>query len=104
MSDKPVAKRLQVKSGRRLAVVGASVIVGYKIGVNKQRCDICEADVVLLFAANRGQLDLTLPSMLEKAPQDAIIWIAYPKLTSKLADKLSRNLFHALPAKSGWTP
>jgi Protein of unknown function (DUF3052) len=101
MSDKPVAERLQVKSGRRLAVVGASAIADYKIGINKQRCDISEADVVLMFAANRGQLDLTLPSMLEKAPQDAIIWIAYPKLTSKLAGDLSRNLIHALAAKSG---
>ena len=57
--------------------------------------------MVLLFAANRGQLGLTLPSMLEKAPEDAIIWIACPKLTSKLAGDLSRNLVHALAAKSG---
>jgi Protein of unknown function (DUF3052) len=101
MSDKPVAERLQVKGERRLAVIGASAIVDYKIGLNKQRCDISEADVVLLFAASRGQLGLTLPSMLEKAPEDAIIWIAYPKLTSNLAGDLSRNLVHALAAKSG---
>jgi hypothetical protein len=101
MSDKPVAERLQLKGERRLAVVGAPAIVDNKIGVKKQRCDICEADVILLFAADRGQLHSTLPSMLEKAPKDAIIWIAYPKLTSKLAGDLSRNLIHALAAKSG---
>ena len=101
MSDKPVAERLQVKNGRRLAVMGASAVVDNKIGVTKHRCDISEADVILLFAADRGQLDSTLPSMLEKAPRDAIIWIAYPKLTSKLAGDLSRNLIHALAAKSG---
>jgi len=101
MSDKPVAERLQVKGERRLAVVGASAVVDNKIGVKKQRCDISEADVILLFAADRGQLDSILPGMLEKAPKDAIIWIAYPKLTSKLAGDLSRNLIHALAAKSG---
>jgi Protein of unknown function (DUF3052) len=101
MSDKPVAERLQVKGERRLAVVGASAVVDNKIGVKKQRCDISEADVILLFAADRGQLDSSLPSMLEKAPRDAIIWIAYPKLTSKLAGDLSRNLIHALAANSG---
>ena len=101
MSDKPVAERLQVKGERRLAVVGAPAVVDNKIGVKKQRCDISEADVVLLFAADRGQLESTLPSMLEKAPRDAIIWIAYPKLTSKLAGDLSRNLIHALAARSG---
>ncbi len=101
MSDKPVAERLQVKGERRLAVVGASAVVDSKIGVRTQRCDISEANVILLFAADRGQLVSTLPSMLKKAPQDAIMWIAYPKLTSKLAGDLSRNLIHALAAESG---
>jgi hypothetical protein len=101
MSDKPVAERLQVKGERRLAVVGASAVVDNMIGVKKQRCDISEADVILLFAADRGQLDSTLPNMLEKASKDAIIWIAYPKLTSTLDGDLSRNLIHALTAKSG---
>jgi hypothetical protein len=101
MSDKPIAERLQVKGERRLAVVGASVVVNDKIGAKKQRSDIAEADVILLFAADRGHLDSTLPNTLEKAPKDAIIWIAYPKLTSKLAGDLSRNLIHALAAESG---
>ncbi len=101
MSDKPVAERLQVKGERRLAVVGASAVVDNKIGVKTQRCDLSEANVILLFAADRGQLVSTLPSMLKKAPKDAIIWIAYPKLTSKLAGDLSRNLIHALAAESG---
>jgi hypothetical protein len=101
MSDKTVAERLQVKGEGRLAVVGASAVVDNKIGIKTQRCDISEADVILLFAADRGQLVSTLPSMLEKAPNDAIIWIAYPTLASKLAGDLSRNLIHELAAKSG---
>ena len=101
MSDKPIAERLQVKGERRLAVVGAAAAVDNKIGVKTQRCDISEADVILLFAADRGRLDSTLPTVLEKAARDAIIWIAYPKLTSKLAGDLSRNLIHASAAKSG---
>jgi hypothetical protein len=101
MSDKPVAERLQIKGERRLAVVGASAAVDDKIGVKKQRCDMSEADVILLFAADRGQLDSTLSSMLKMAPEDAIIWIAYPKLTSKLACDLSRDFIHRVAAKFG---
>lgn len=101
MSDKPVAERLQVKGERRIAVVGASGAVDHMIGVKKQRCDMSEADVILLFAADRGQLDSTLSSTLKKAPKDAIIWIAYPKLTSKLASDLSRDLIRGVAAKSG---
>jgi hypothetical protein len=101
MSDKSVAERLQVKGERRLAVVGASAVVNNKIGAMKQRSDIPEADVILLFAADRAQLNSALPNTLEKAPKDAIIWIAYPKLSSKLAGDLSRDLIHALAAESG---
>ena len=100
MSDKPVAERLRIKGERRLAVIGASTVVDNKIGVKKQRCDISEADVILLFAADRGQLDSTLPGMLGKAPKAAIIWIAYPKLASELAGDLSRDVIRALAAKS----
>lgn len=101
MSEKPVAERLQVKGERRLAVIGASTAVDGRIGVAKQRCDMSKADVVLLFAADRAHLDSTLPGVLKKVAKDAIIWIAYPKLTSKLAGDLSRNAIHALVAKSG---
>ena len=101
MSDKPVAERLQVKGERRIAVVGASAVVDNKIGVKKRRCDIPDADVILLFAADCAHLVSALPRALEKAPEHAIIWIAYPKLTSTLARDLSRNMIHALAAKSG---
>lgn len=101
MSGKPVAERLQVKGERRLAVIGAPDDVDRKIGVENQRCGVSQADVVLLFAANRAHLDSTLPSVLKRVSKDAIIWIAYPKLASKLAGDLSRNLIHALATKSG---
>ncbi len=101
MSEKPIAERLQVKGERRLAVIGASAAVDGKIGAAKRRCDMSKAEVVLLFAADRAQLDSTLPGVLKRVSKDAILWIAYPKLTSKLAGDLSRNVIHTLMATSG---
>ena len=101
MSEKPVAERLQVKGERRLAVVGASAALDEKIGAGKQRGAVHEADVVLLFASDRAHLDTTLPGVLKSAASHAIIWIAYPKLTSKLAADLSRNVVHAQAARYG---
>jgi Protein of unknown function (DUF3052) len=101
MSDKPVAERLQVKGERRLAVVGASAVVDNKIGVKNKRCEPSDADVILLFAADRAHLDSTLPGVIGNTSENAIIWIAYPKLTSKLAKDLSRNEVHTLAARSG---
>jgi hypothetical protein len=101
MSDKPVAERLQVKGGRRLAVIGASAALEKTVGAAKARADLAKADVVLLFAPDRADLDAKLPDVLKKMPNSAIIWVAYPKLSSKLAADLSRDIIHALAPKHG---
>jgi hypothetical protein len=95
MSDKPVAERLQVKRGRRLAVVGATGAMNDVVGAKDARTDAADADVVLLFAKDRANLETKLPALLSQLRADAILWIAYPKLSSKLAGDLNRNLIGA---------
>ena len=101
MSDKPVAERLQVKGDRRLAVIGASAALEKAIGANKARGDAASADVVLLFAPDRATLEKALPKLLKTMTPAAIFWVAYPKLSSKLAADLSRDVIHALAPKHG---
>jgi hypothetical protein len=101
MSDKPVAERLQVKGDRRLAVIGASAALEKTVGAAKARADLAKADVVLLFAPNRAGFDTKLPGVLKQMPPAAILWVAYPKLSSKLAADLSRDIIHALAPDHG---
>jgi hypothetical protein len=101
MSDKPVAERMQVKGDRRLAVIGASPALEKTVGAAKARADLAKADVVLLFAPNRAGLDAKLPGVLKQMPSAAILWVAYPKLSSKLASDLSRDIIHALAPDHG---
>ena len=101
MSDKPIAERLQVKGNRRLAVVGASAALEKTVGAQKVRAELARADVVLLFVSDRAGFDRQLPAVLKKAPKTAIVWVAYPKLTSALAADLSRDVIHALAPKHG---
>lgn len=96
MSDKPVAERLHVKGGRRLAVIGASATLEKTVGAGKARAEVSNADVVLLFAPDRARLDAVLPGLLETMAPTAILWVAYPKLSSRLAADLSRDIIHAL--------
>src|SRR6185437_536841 len=96
MSDKPVAERLQVKGDRRLAVVGASAALEKTVGATQARSEAAKADVVLLFAPDRESLDKSLPKLLNTMSPTSIFWIAYPKLSSKLAANLSRDIVHAL--------
>jgi DUF3052 family protein len=101
MSDKPVAERLQVKGNRRLAVLGASATLEKTVGAAKARAEVPNADVVLLFAPDRARLDAALPDLLAKLAQTAILWVAYPKLSSRLAADLSRDVIHALAPRHG---
>jgi hypothetical protein len=101
MSDKPVAERLQVKGERRLAVVGASAALEKTVGAAKARADLARADVVLLFAADRAGLEAKLPDVLKTMQETAILWVAYPKLSSGLAADLSRDIIHALAPSHG---
>src|SRR6201995_4193324 len=42
-----------------------------------------------------------LPKLLKTIPTTSILWVAYPKLLSKLAADLSRDVIHALAPKYG---
>ena len=101
MSDKPVAERLQVKGARRLAVLGAAAALDAAVGAGEARRGAEAADVVLLFVADRAALDRDLPALLARIRGDALVWLAYPKLTSPLAGDLSRDVIHRLAPGHG---
>jgi hypothetical protein len=101
MSAKPILERLQVKGERTLAVIGAPPTLDHATGGSKQRTDAATADVVLLFATNRKVLATALPKALRRTKSDAILWLAYPKLTSGLAADLSRDVIHELAPEYG---
>jgi hypothetical protein len=101
MSDKPVTERLQVKGGRRLATVAAPAELEQLLGGSELRAGLREADIVLVFvrdhASFKAQVTATLPSLRP----GAILWVAYPKLTSKLAGDLNRDVLRAAAPKFG---
>src|SRR5579859_6582614 len=88
MSDKSVADRLQVKKDRRLALADAPIVIA------APSAPLAEAEVVVQFVRNRAEYDAKIPPLLKAIRADAILWIAYPKLTSKLAGDLNRDVIH----------
>ncbi|HEX3665559.1 MAG TPA: hypothetical protein VHU23_10040 [Rhizomicrobium sp.] len=98
MSDKPIAERLQVRNGRMLAIMGAPPDVDRSIGT--VRAKPAQADVLLAFAKNNAELNKRIPQLLG-APATAILWLAYPKLTSSLAGNLNREAVRKCAAAQG---
>jgi len=93
-SAKSVTERLQLKGDRRIAVLNAPLAVSDALGPARPRTPAEEAEVVVLFVADRAEFDLLLPDMAKAVKPDAILWLAYPKLTSTLAGDLNRDVIH----------
>ncbi|MGH6876949.1 MAG: DUF3052 family protein, partial [Rhizomicrobium sp.] len=85
----------------RLAIVGAPRDTDRAVGALDARAGIAKADVVLLFAPDCARLKDGLVAMLASAPATAILWVAYPKLTSRLAADLSRDVIRDLAPQHG---
>ena len=95
MSDKSIAERLQVKNDRYLAVIGAPIEVDAAIGETQRRVEPHSADVVLSFVRDRVSLEAELAGALPRLKPAAIFWLAYPRLSSKLASDLNRDVIRA---------
>ena len=101
MSDKPLLERLQVKNSRLLAVVDAPDDIDSCLGGMDLRAEVQDADIVLVFASNRDRFDAHLRSLSTRLLSKAILWLAYPKLTSKLAGDLNRDVIREVAPDYG---
>jgi Protein of unknown function (DUF3052) len=96
---KSIAEKLQVKGTRRLTVLDAPGSLDIAIG--GARTLLVEAEVALLFVRDKAELIETLAAHLPSVRRDAVLWIAYPKLTSKLKGDLNRDIIHDLAPAYG---
>lgn len=95
MSDKPLAEKLQVKHGRRLALVDVPIGLDLALGPEVPRAEMVEgAEVVLCFAGSVAELARTLPALVPRLAPGAILWLGYPKLGTALASDIQRDVIH----------
>ncbi|MEX0947527.1 MAG: DUF3052 domain-containing protein [Acidimicrobiia bacterium] len=92
-SGTPLVRKLGIKEGARLAVVGApnGFAESLKLpkGVDLRREARGRLDVVLFFATRRAELARRFPRFANGLEPDGGLWIAWPKKTSGVATDLS---------------
>ncbi|MBI1403241.1 MAG: DUF3052 family protein [Porphyrobacter sp.] len=101
MSEKTIAERLEVKRERRLALLNAPEHVDQMICVTDRRAEVEVADVTVLFALDRAALKTKLSELLTSTTPSAILWVAYPKLSSPLAGDLDRETIRSIASDHG---
>jgi hypothetical protein len=107
MSLSPLVEKLGIKPGMRMLIVAApgrylKMLAPLPDGVQIASADDGPFAFVQLFVADASDLNVRAPELLTKTGENALIWVTYPKMSSKLASELSRDKVRAMLSNLGW--
>ena len=93
MAEKSLAQKMKLKPGARAAVIHAPD--GY-LQELKHDADISQKlsgqfDWIQIFVQNKKDLDSLAPQAAQALKADSILWISFPKGTSKIQTDLTRD-------------
>lgn len=105
MAESPLAHKLKLKPGQRTALIDPPA--GYLVELSPlpQDVEIVQElngvfDWVQIFVKNKLELDALLPRVLGALKPDSLLWISFPKGTSKIQTDLTRDKGWEGPAQS----
>lgn len=96
MPESALVKKLKLKPGQRAAVVNAPERYLKELGPLPEGAQLAEKlsgkfDWVQVFVKNKAELDKLLPRVVGALKPDALLWISYPKGSSKIQTDLTRD-------------
>ena len=105
-SGTPLAQKLGIKSGARVALVRApsgfeKTLDPLPDGVQMREQARGAQDVVLFFATRRAELDRRFDTFARAITPAGGLWIAWPKRTSCVATDLSENIVREVGLRHG---
>jgi hypothetical protein len=89
------ARKLLVKDGDRVLLAHAPDGVAAALGALPHGAEVVTdgaAEVVVFFTAGDAAFRAVIPALRDRARSARATWIAYPKLTSKAAGTLNRDV------------
>lgn len=105
-SGTPLAKKLGIKPGSRLAVNGApkgyaDLLAPLPEGVRFEHSLSAHTDIAHVFATERAQLSKVLRELLKKMKPEAAIWVSWPKKASKVETDITENTIREIALPMG---
>jgi hypothetical protein len=103
-SGTPLAQKLGIKPGSRLAVLSAPA--GFEIddlptGVDPRSTARSRADVILSFHTDRTELVRRLPALMRALDVDGGLWIAWPKRASGVPTDITEDVLREVALPTG---
>jgi hypothetical protein len=102
-SGTPLPKKLGIKPGHRLALLGAPDEFELELpdGVSVRRRAGGKADVILSFHVSRTELERRLPALRAMMQPAAGLWIAWPKRASKMETDITEDVLREIALPTG---
>lgn len=106
MPDKTMTQKLAIKAGNQIFIVNAPR--GYKANLAElpkgarivtQPKEM--VDVIQVFVANRGELEMQLAALKALLAPNGSLWVTYYKGTSKHKTDINRDSIHAYAKRLG---
>ena len=106
MPEKSPAEKLLIKPGQRAAVLNAPEGYPAALAVSAD-VDLHTAldgvfDNVLLFVRDKAQLQREAAAVCDAVKPRGILWIGYPKQTSKIKTDINRDIIWKELQETGW--
>ncbi len=96
MAESALVKKLKLKPGQRAAIVNAPDGYLQELSPLPGGVQVAEKlsgkfDLVQVFVKNKAELERLFPRLVRALKPDALLWISYPKGTSKIQTDLTRD-------------
>ena len=93
MSESPLAKKMKLKSGLKASVINAP-----ENYMDELRHDAAisptlngKFDWIQIFVRNKAELEALAPKVVKALKPESMLWISFPKGTSKIQSDLTRD-------------
>jgi len=105
MSEKTIADKMFLKTAKSIVILNGNVHPGLvsQMPANLVKPDQDKADVVLMFALNRKELEQYFPIAKERLGDKGSLWVAYLKQTASKATDINRDSINDYAKQNGIT-
>ena len=105
----PLAKKLRIQPGQRIMVLNSPPGYLEKLGDLPEDVQLMdepaeELDLVHLFVRNIPELEDLGPSAINSVKYDGLLWVSYPKKSSKVKTNISRDVGWEIMADNEFRP
>ncbi|HEX6818960.1 MAG TPA: hypothetical protein VF120_11340 [Ktedonobacterales bacterium] len=109
MAETTLAKKLGLKPGQRMALLNAPDGFRERLHPLPEGAELAETlhgafDCALVFTREQAVVERDAPAVRAAVKPGGLLWLAYPKLTSKVKTDLTRDRGWDSMFAAGWRP